>query len=42
MTDKQNNPSNYALIILSEGAEWEGYQVKEVWRGGRVRSSRRK
>jgi len=30
MTDKQYNPSNYALIILSEGAEWEGYQVREV------------
>src|SRR5580658_2499591 len=29
MDDKQNNPSNYALVILSEGAEWEGYQVKE-------------
>lgn len=26
--DKRNNPSNYALVILSEGAEWEGYQVK--------------
>ncbi len=30
ITDKQYNPSNYALIVLSEGAEWEGYQVKEV------------
>ena len=29
MTDKRNNPSNYALVILSEGAEWEGYEVKE-------------
>ncbi|HUE09832.1 MAG TPA: 6-phosphofructokinase [Steroidobacteraceae bacterium] len=27
--DKQNNPSNYSLAILSEGAEWEGYAVKE-------------
>ncbi|MBZ5586590.1 MAG: 6-phosphofructokinase [Acidobacteriia bacterium] len=27
--DKRHNPSNYALAILSEGAEWEGYQVKE-------------
>jgi len=26
--DKRNNPSNYALLILSEGAEWEGYQVR--------------
>jgi 6-phosphofructokinase 1 len=29
MTDKQNNPSSYALVILSEGAEWEGYTVRE-------------
>ena len=29
MTDKRNNPSNYALVILSEGAQWEGYMVKE-------------
>jgi len=29
MTDKRNNPSNYALVIVSEGAEWEGYTVKE-------------
>ncbi len=27
--DKKNNPSNYSLLILSEGAEWEGYTVKE-------------
>ena len=27
--DKRNNPSNYALVVLSEGAEWEGYKVKE-------------
>jgi 6-phosphofructokinase len=29
MTDKRHNPSNYCLVILSEGAEWEGYQVRE-------------
>jgi 6-phosphofructokinase 1 len=29
MTDKRNNPSNYALVILSEGAHWTGYEVKE-------------
>jgi 6-phosphofructokinase len=29
LTDKKNNPSNYCLVILSEGAEWEGYQVRE-------------
>ncbi len=29
MTDKKNNPSNYALVILSEGAQWEGYTIKE-------------
>ncbi len=29
MTDKRNNSSNYSLVILSEGAEWDGYHVKE-------------
>jgi ATP-dependent phosphofructokinase / diphosphate-dependent phosphofructokinase len=29
MVDKRNNPSNYCLVILSEGAEWQGYQVRE-------------
>ncbi len=29
ISDKRNNPSNYSLVILSEGAEWEGYTVKE-------------
>ena len=29
MTDKRNNPSNYSLLILSEGAQWQGYQTKE-------------
>ena len=29
VTDKRNNPSNYSLVVLSEGAEWEGYTVKE-------------
>ncbi len=29
VTDKRNNPSNYSLAVLSEGAEWEGYTVRE-------------
>src|SRR5512139_2484387 len=29
VTDKQQNPSSYALVVLSEGAEWEGYKVQE-------------
>jgi 6-phosphofructokinase 1 len=29
VTDKKNNPSSYALIVLSEGAEWQGYRVQE-------------
>src|ERR1035438_747216 len=29
VTDKKNNPSNYSLAVLSEGAEWVGYTVKE-------------
>ena len=27
--EKRANPSNYALVVLSEGAEWEGYKVHE-------------
>jgi hypothetical protein len=27
--EKPANPSSYALVVLSEGAEWEGYQVRE-------------
>jgi 6-phosphofructokinase 1 len=29
VNDKRNNPSNYSLCILSEGAKWENYTVKE-------------
>jgi 6-phosphofructokinase len=29
ITDKRNNPSNYSLVVLSEGAEWEGHQIRE-------------
>ncbi len=29
VTDKKANPSGYSLVILSEGAEWEGYQIRE-------------
>ncbi len=29
MHDKRNNPSNYALVLLSEGAQWEGYELRE-------------
>ncbi len=29
VNDKRDNPSNYSLIVLSEGSEWEGYQVQE-------------
>lgn len=27
--DKRNNPSNYCIVILSEGAKWDGYEVQE-------------
>jgi len=30
MADKRNNPSNYALVVLSEGAEWKDYRVRET------------
>jgi 6-phosphofructokinase 1 len=29
LNDKRDNPSNYSLIVLSEGAGWQGYRVKE-------------
>lgn len=29
ISDKRSNPSNYSLVILSEGAEWQGYKVRE-------------
>jgi ATP-dependent phosphofructokinase / diphosphate-dependent phosphofructokinase len=29
MTDKCNNPSNYALVVLSEGADWQSHELKE-------------
>ncbi len=32
ITEKRGNPSNYVLVILSEGATWKGYQVQEFGR----------
>jgi len=32
MEDKAKNQSAYALVLLSEGAEWEGYVVQEYGR----------
>jgi 6-phosphofructokinase 1 len=29
LEEKRANPSNYALVVLSEGAAWEGYKVQE-------------
>src|SRR5579884_394678 len=29
VAEKHKNPSNYSFVILSEGAEWQGYTVKE-------------
>lgn len=29
MEDKQNNPSNYSLVVVSEGAVWKGQEVAE-------------
>ena len=28
MADKRDNPSNYALVVLSEGAEWQNHQMQ--------------
>ena len=30
LNDKKKNPSNYALVVLSEGAEWQGYEVRHL------------
>jgi ATP-dependent phosphofructokinase / diphosphate-dependent phosphofructokinase len=30
MKDKAKSPSNYALIVLSEGAQWAGHNLREV------------
>jgi len=32
ITEKRENPSNYVLVILSEGATWKGYEVQEYGR----------
>ena len=29
LEDKRANPSDYCLVVLSEGAQWEGYSVRE-------------
>jgi 6-phosphofructokinase len=29
LTEKRSTPSNYVLVVLSEGAKWEGYAVQE-------------
>jgi len=29
LADKRSNPSNYALVVLSEGADWQGHELKE-------------
>ncbi len=39
ISDKRSNPSNYSLVVLSEGAEWEGLQGERVRRCRRLRPS---
>jgi 6-phosphofructokinase len=29
MVEKKHTPSNYVLVVMSEGAQWEGYTVQE-------------
>jgi 6-phosphofructokinase 1 len=29
LVEKHDTPSNYVLVVLSEGAQWEGYEVQE-------------
>jgi len=30
ITEKRGTPSNYALLVISEGARWSGYAVQEI------------
>lgn len=30
LTEKRSTPSNYVLLVISEGARWEGYQTQEM------------
>ena len=41
MEEKQANPSNYAMIVLGEGAEWEGYEVEHYGGGSTTRGGSR-
>ena len=36
VTEKRDNPSNYALVVLSEGATWKGYKVQEYGRADHI------
>jgi len=36
ITEKRDNPSNYALVVLSEGATWRGYKVQEYGRADSI------
>jgi 6-phosphofructokinase 1 len=29
MRDKRDNPSNYSMVVISEGAAWNGYSLRE-------------
>src|SRR5579859_5011376 len=29
IADKKSNPSKYSLVVLSEGAQWEGYEIRQ-------------
>src|SRR5260370_14635237 len=40
--EKRANPSNYALVVLSEGAEWEGYRVRNTANPTRTATVRRR
>jgi 6-phosphofructokinase 1 len=38
MEDKNSNPSKYSLVLLSEGAEWLGYNLRETGEADAVRA----
>jgi 6-phosphofructokinase 1 len=29
VADKKDNPSNYSIVVLSEGASWQGHEIRE-------------
>ena len=39
LVEKRDTPSNYVLLVISEGARWERLLSAGIWRPGRLRTS---